>query len=107
MSTNPLERIPKRSPQTSVTDLNDFAKTAKSAAASAAYPIMLGLTGEVGRRTGNESLIDLYGSDIPPKYLEKITLSHFTLPHSSNRCFTWNSSTPVASGRGRGREKGR
>lgn len=30
------------------------------------------LTGEVGRRTGNESLIDLYGSDIPPEYLEKI-----------------------------------
>ena len=46
MSTNPLERIPKRSPKTSVTDLNEFAKTAGSTAASAAYPIMIGLTGE-------------------------------------------------------------
>lgn len=46
MSTNPLERIPNRSPKTSATDLNEFAKTAGSTAASAAYPIMLGLTGE-------------------------------------------------------------
>lgn len=46
MSTNPLERIPKRSPKTSVTDLNEFAKTAGSAAEAAAYPIVTGLTGE-------------------------------------------------------------
>lgn len=30
------------------------------------------LTGEVGRRTGNESLIDLFGKSISPEYLEKI-----------------------------------
>jgi hypothetical protein len=31
------------------------------------------LTGEVGRRTGRESLIDLYGRSIPAEYLEKIS----------------------------------
>ena len=30
------------------------------------------LTGEVGRRTGRESLIDLFGKSIPPQYLEQI-----------------------------------
>lgn len=30
------------------------------------------LTGEVGRRTGKESLIDLFGKSIPAEYLEKI-----------------------------------
>ena len=30
------------------------------------------LTGEVGRRTGRESLIDLFGKSIPPQYLERI-----------------------------------
>lgn len=30
------------------------------------------LTGEVGRRTGNESLIDLYGKSVPPEQLERI-----------------------------------
>ena len=30
------------------------------------------LTGEVGRRTGRESLIDLFGKSIPAEYLEKI-----------------------------------
>lgn len=62
MSTNPLERIPKRSPQTSVTDLNEFAKTAGSAAASAAYPIMLGLVGE---DTGDEWYEDLAYGAVP------------------------------------------
>lgn len=62
MSTNPLERIPKRSPKTSVTDLNEFAKTAGSAAASAAYPIMLGLTGE---DTGDEWYEDLAYGAVP------------------------------------------
>lgn len=33
------------------------------------------LTGETGRRTGRESLIDLYGKSIPPEYLEKISPS--------------------------------
>lgn len=62
MSTNPLERIPKRSPKTSVTDLNEFAKTAGSTAASAAYPIMLGLTGE---DTGDEWYEDLAYGAVP------------------------------------------
>ena len=62
MSTNPLERIPKRSPQTSVTDLNEFAKTAGSAAEAAAYPIMLGLAGE---DTGDEWYEDLAYSAVP------------------------------------------
>lgn len=62
MSTNPLERIPKRSPKTSATDLNEFAKTAGSAAASAAYPIMLGLTGE---DTGDEWYEDLAYGAVP------------------------------------------
>ena len=62
MSTNPLERIPKRSPKTSVTDLNEFAKTAGSAAASAAYPIMLGLAGE---DTGDEWYEDLAYGAVP------------------------------------------
>lgn len=30
------------------------------------------LTGEVGRRTGNESLIDLFGKTIPPEYLKRV-----------------------------------
>lgn len=30
------------------------------------------LTGEVGRRTGRESLIDLFGKSIPAEYLEKV-----------------------------------
>ncbi len=62
MSTNPLERIPKRSPKTSVTDLNEFAMTAGSTAASAAYPIMLGLTGE---DTGDEWYEDLAYGAVP------------------------------------------
>lgn len=62
MSTNPLERIPKRSPKTSATDLNEFAKTAGSTAASAAYPIMLGLTGE---GTGDEWYTDLAYGAVP------------------------------------------
>ena len=62
MSTNPLERIPKRSPKTNVTDLNEFAKTAGSTAASAAYPIMLGLTGE---DTGDEWYEDLAYGAVP------------------------------------------
>lgn len=62
MSTNPLERIPKRSPKTSATDLNEFAKTAGSTAASAAYPIMLGLTGE---DTGDEWYEDLAYGAVP------------------------------------------
>lgn len=62
MSTNPLERIPKHSPQTSVTDLNEFAKTAGSTAASAAYPIMLGLTGE---DTGDKWYEDLAYGAVP------------------------------------------
>ena len=62
MSTNPLERIPKRSPQTSVTDLNEFAKTAKSTAGMAAYPILLGLTGE---DTGDEWYKDLAYGAVP------------------------------------------
>ena len=62
MSTNPLERIPKRSPQTSVTDLNEFAKTAGSAAETAAYPIMLGLAGE---DTGDEWYEDLAYGAVP------------------------------------------
>jgi hypothetical protein len=62
MSTNPLERIPKRSPKTGVTDLNEFAKTAGSTAASAAYPIMLGLTGE---DTGDEWYEDLAYGAVP------------------------------------------
>ena len=62
MSTNPLERIPKRSPQTGVTDLNEFAKTAGSTAESAAYPIMLGLTGE---DTGDEWYEDLAYGTVP------------------------------------------
>lgn len=62
MSTNPLERIPKRSPKTGVTDLNEFAKTAGSTAASVAYPIMLGLTGE---DTGDEWYEDLAYGAVP------------------------------------------
>jgi hypothetical protein len=62
MSTNPLERIPKRSPKTGVTDLNEFAKTAGSTAASAAYPIMLGLAGE---DTGDEWYEDLAYGAVP------------------------------------------
>lgn len=62
MSTNPLERIPKRSPKTSATDLNEFAKTAGSTVASAAYPIMLGLTGE---DTGDEWYEDLAYGAVP------------------------------------------
>lgn len=62
MSTNPLERIPKRSPKTSVTDLNEFAKTAGSAAEAAAYPIMLGLAGE---DTGDEWYEDLAYGAVP------------------------------------------
>jgi hypothetical protein len=64
MSTNPLERIPKRSPKTGVTDLNEFAKTAGSTAASVAYPIMLGLTGE---DTGDEWYEDLAYGAVPPE----------------------------------------
>ena len=62
MSTNPLERIPKRSPKTSMTDLNEFAKTAGSTAASAAYPIVLGLTGE---DTGDKWYVDLAYGAVP------------------------------------------